>query len=374
MKPFSIDMVVSLLLSAWVVGPIVFIVWLAVLLPLRASLLRITKRYIEAHAKWFWADALIEALSPALLIAIVASGLALLDRVLPLSPRVDHVVGIALAAAVALAMVLFFDRLCRRLLERLTANVSTLQGVVELIQGGVRGLIIGVGLLIFLDSIGISITPVIASLGIGSLAVALALQDTLANLFAGVYMIADRPIQVGHFVRLEGGYEGYVSKVGWRSSQIQMLHNNVVVVPNSKLAGSIITNFSLPETELMVPVEIGVRYDSDLEKVERVTVDVARDVMRSIGGGVPGFDPYVRYHTFGESAINFTVFLRATHFEANHLIRHEFLKRLHAAYRAEEIIMPFPVRSIEVPREYFTELREILALRNASEAAAGGSP
>src|SRR5258707_5477187 len=179
-------------------------------------------------------------------------------------------------ATLILAIMIFADRICRGLVARLADGSPAVHGALGLLQGGVRGVIIGFGLLIFLDSIGISVTPLVASLGIGTLAVALALQDTLANLFAGIYMIADKPIAAGHFIKLEGGEQGYVTKVGWRSTHLRMLGDTVVVVPNVKLAGTVITNFSLPRDELAISVEAGVSYQSDLAQGERVTMEVAR--------------------------------------------------------------------------------------------------
>ena len=129
---------------------------------------------------------------------------------MPLPPRIERAAKSIVGATIVLALVVFADRICRHLIARLAQWSPTLQGEIGLIQGSVRGLIIGLGILIFLDSIGISITPIVASLGIGTLAVALALQDTLANLFAGIYMIAERPIQAGHFIELEGRQQGHV--------------------------------------------------------------------------------------------------------------------------------------------------------------------
>src|SRR3989442_14378506 len=131
------------------------------------------------------------------------------------------------AFSITLALVLFVDRVTRGVLDRLASESLVLRGARGLIQGSVRGLVIGLGLLIFLDSIGISITPILASLGVGSLAVALALQDTLANLFAGLYMIADKPIEPGHLVRLPGGEEGYVSRAGWPSPRTRVPNTSI---------------------------------------------------------------------------------------------------------------------------------------------------
>src|SRR5262249_50985253 len=160
-------------------------------------------------------------------------------RMLPLDPRWDHAFDVMLAAAIAFAIVLFVDKLTRGLLDRMAEKRPFLQGARGLVQGTVRGIIIGIGFLIFLDSIGISIAPILPPLGVGTLAVALALQDTLANLFAGFHLIADKPIETGQFIRLQSGEEGNVARVGWRSTWITTPQNTTVVVPNAKLAGSV---------------------------------------------------------------------------------------------------------------------------------------
>jgi small-conductance mechanosensitive channel len=206
--------------------------------------------------------------------------------------------------------------------------LKNIQGPVELVTK--IGLAVIGGMLI-LDNLGVSLTPLLTTLGIGSLAVAIALQDTLANVFAGVHIKADRPIEEGQFIRLESGEEGTVERIGWRSTRVKMLPNKTAVVPNSKLVQSTITNYDLPDPELAVLVPVGVHYDSDLRKVERVTCKVAKEVMQTVPGGVPSFDPFIRYHTF---------------FVDGYLIKHEFVKRLHERYREERIVIPFPIRTV----------------------------
>ena len=204
------------------------------------------------------------------------------------------------------------------------------------------------GGLILLPTLGLSITPIITALGVGGLAVALALQDTLANLFAGIHILVTRQIRPGDFVRLESGEEGYVQDITWRNTSIRQLPNNLTIVPNAKLAGAVITNYSMPDPELAVLVEVAVAYDSDLAQVERVTVDVARAVLREVPGGVPEFEPFIRFNAFGESGIRGTVILRGREVVDQHLLRHEFIKRLHARYRAEGIEIPLPQRTVHV--------------------------
>lgn len=211
-----------------------------------------------------------------------------------------------------------------------------------------RILIFLIGVLIILNSFGISITPILTALGVGGLAVALALQDTLSNLFAGLHVILTRQIKPGDYVKLESGEEGYVVDITWRNTTIRELSNNYIIIPNLKLANSIVKNYFMPDRELAVLVQVGVSYDSDLEKVERVTTEVAKEVMREVSGGIPEFEPFIRYHTFGDFSINFSVIMRAKEFVDQYLIKHEFIKRLHKRYKEEGITIPYPIRTIYI--------------------------
>ncbi len=208
-------------------------------------------------------------------------------------------------------------------------------------------LVFGIGFLVLLDSFGISITPIMASLGIGSLAVALALQPTLENFFSGVQIVVDKPITVGQFVQLDSGEEGYVEKIGWRSTWVRMLANNVVVIPNKILVNSKLLNYDYPGKELAVRLQVGVHYDSDLDHVEEVTIDVAKKTLLEVQGGVHGFSPFIRYHTFDSSSINFTVILRGKEFIDSYLLKHEFIKRLHRRYKEENINIPYPLVTLD---------------------------
>jgi small-conductance mechanosensitive channel len=347
-------------ISPWIVGPIVFLLWMLVLFRLKQWILGRIRGYLMGRTNWLWVESLIEALSPALSITILAIGVVLLQAVLPLGARADRALGMVVAGLAILALIIFSDRLCRRFLIRLTRS-HALQGELGLFQGVVRGVIVALGVLAFLNTVGISITPIIASLGIGTVAVALALQETLANLFAGIYMIVEKPIESGHFIKLESGEQGYVTRVGWRSTQIQMLGDTVVVIPNSKLAGSVITNMSLPKEELAVTIEVGVDYGCNLDRVETVTLEVARDVMACVPGTIPGFEPRMRFHSFGDSSVNFTAWLGAKDYVSGMALKHEFIKRLHSRYGREGIGIPFPIRTIDLPETTVAKLRQIIA-------------
>ncbi|NJN65339.1 MAG: mechanosensitive ion channel family protein [Chloroflexaceae bacterium] len=203
-----------------------------------------------------------------------------------------------------------------------------------------------IGFLIILGLFNIEITPFLAAVGVSSLAVSLALQETLSNLFSGIQIILSRNIKPGDYVRLGSGEEGFVIDINWRTTTIQQLANNMVIVPNSMLTTAIVTNYNEPQKEMGILVQIGVGYESDLEHVERVTVEVAREVLQEVEGGVPEIEPFIRYHTFGEYSINFATILRGKEFVSQFLLKHEFVKRLHRRYQQEGIVIPFPIRTI----------------------------
>jgi len=209
-----------------------------------------------------------------------------------------------------------------------------------LIANLVRLTVLVLGLLVLLQTMGISITPLITALGVGGLAVALALQDTFANLFAGMHVLLSKQVRTGDYLRLESGQEGYVEDVTWHYTSIRQLRGSVIVVPNAKLASAVTTNFYRPDRFILIPVGAAVAYREDLGRVEEVAVDVGREVMRDVEGGVPGHDPLVRFHTFGDHGIKFDVILKAEEFASQFLVKHEFMKRLHERFREEGIEMP----------------------------------
>lgn len=202
------------------------------------------------------------------------------------------------------------------------------------------------GALIALQSVGVSITPVLTALGVGGLAVALALQTTLSNLFAGLQILASNQVRPGDYIKLNSGEEGYVVDITWRNTAIKALQNNMIIIPNGKLAEAIITNYSLTDKELAVLVQVGVSYSSDLNRVEAVTIETAREVMKEVAGGIPEFEPFIRFDSFADSSINFTIILRGKEFADQYLIKHELIKQLQHRYREEDIEIPFPIRTV----------------------------
>ena len=146
-------------LSPWVVGPVIALLWLVILLPIKKTALARTHHYLARRTRWVRVDSLIDALSPTLTLIVLAGAVALLDWTLPLNAQGTHVLYIVLVATVVLALMVFADLISRGLLARMAVRSPALQGELGLFQGIMRGVVIGLALMVFLDSVGISITP-----------------------------------------------------------------------------------------------------------------------------------------------------------------------------------------------------------------------
>jgi small-conductance mechanosensitive channel len=264
----------------------------------------------------------------------------------PLTPEWHRLVGQSLFVLGAASVTFTAAAVASHAVEAYGAIIAPGVPVNSLTRNVAWGVMAVLGLLVILNELGVSITPMLTALGVGGLAVALALQEPLGNFFAGLFLTLAGQVRVGDYVKLDSGQEGYVVDFSWRSTRLRMLANNLVVVPNAKLSQAVVVNHHLPSRDLAVLVEVGVDYDSDLGHVERVVQEVGQEVMAEVAGGVPGFEPFIRYHTFGESSIDFTVILRAQEFVDQYLVKHEFVKRLHARFGREGIVIPFPIRTM----------------------------
>lgn len=274
-------------------------------------------------------------------------GMYVAARVSPLPRTAGEVMRSVLLVLLILSIAWTIGKAAGALIAHHTRTIGASTSV-QLISTLTQGVVLLLGLLVALNSLGVSIAPLLTALGVGGLAVGLALQDTLANLFAGIHILVSRQIRPGDFVRLDSGEEGYVQDVTWRYTTIRQLPNNLVVVPNAKLASAIVHNFYLPDPEQAVLVPVGVSYASDLAQVETVTIAVAKEVLAEVQGGVTTFEPFIRYNAFSDSSINFNVIMRGREFADQHLIRHEFIKRLHRRFAAERIEIPFPQRTVHL--------------------------
>ena len=295
---------------------------------------------------------LVEALHGPLLILLLLIGGRVALGAMELTAKVERFATVGVSLATALVLIYASVKIYHGLLLEYGQRYEPIKPSLGILNLLGKALIILIGLLITLDSLSISISPLLTTLGIGGLAVALAFKDTLANFFAGLYILADRPIQVGDYIKLEGGPEGYVEEVGWRSTRIRTLPNNIVVIPNSKVSESIITNYFLPERRMSLMLNIAVSYSSNSRRVEEILMEEATRAASEIEGLLAEPAPMVRFIPgFGESALNFTLICQVREFVDQYYVQHELRHRIFERFRKEGIEIPFPQRTVHLRKE-----------------------
>jgi small-conductance mechanosensitive channel len=216
----------------------------------------------------------------------------------------------------------------------------------KLINKAISIIIFIIAIAVILGYFEIDITPLIAGVGLGALAIGLALQSTLSNFFAGMHLLSDRPIKIGNFIELDKDTSGFVEDIGWRSTRIRTMVDNLLIIPNAKLADSNITNYSMPKQDLNIWVPCGVAYESDLKKVEKVTIEVAKNIQKNTPGAVKDYEPLFRFREFGDSNINFIAILRAKEPMSRFVVRNEFIKALKERFDKEKIEISWPIRKV----------------------------
>ncbi|MFN7937080.1 MAG: mechanosensitive ion channel family protein [Bryobacteraceae bacterium] len=248
-----------------------------------------------------------------------------------------------------ISLTMVMSRLAGEVVRAYGSRVEGAQPVTSLTQNLVRMFVVSIGALLMMQQLGVSITPILTALGVGGLAVALALQDTLSNLFAGFYITLAGQIRVGDYIKLNSGEEGYVTDISWRATLIRMLSNNMILVPNAKLAQAIVTNYSLPNGRMSMSVVVPVAYENDIEHVERVLLEEAVAATKEVPGMLSEPGPAVRFSPgFGDSSLQFTVGCHVAGFVDQFLVQHELRKRVFKRLHKEGIQIPFTVRNVVI--------------------------
>ena len=210
----------------------------------------------------------------------------------------------------------------------------------------VRIAIYVIGVLIILDALSISIAPMITALGVGGLAVSLALKDTLSDVFAGLHILLSKKVQVGDFIQIESGDMGYVQNISWRNTTVMERTNNIIHIPNTRLSSAIIKNFDSGDPSFSVKIPVGVGYSSDLDEVEKVTKQVIEEIQSSMEETNNDYEPTMRFQNFGESSVNLMVYFRGNRYGDQNPIIHQFIKLVHKRYSEVGIEIPFPMRTV----------------------------
>jgi small-conductance mechanosensitive channel len=337
----------------WAFSGCVVLVFIALAF-LSRFLMEILLKLVAHRTKTNLDDMIIQALKGPIFVALIVGGLWVgLHNNPQLVEQSELIQKIAVAlfiiiAAVAVVRLLnaFLTWYAHDIAPRTKTNLD--DKLLPLVRRVGQVIIYAVALLILLDQLGINISPLLAGLGIGGLAVALALQPTLSNFLAGTYVVSDAVIHIGDYVKLDNGPEGFVEDIGWRVTKIRHWQGNLIVIPNSKVSDAIVTDFEQPDKSVVFALDCGVSYESDLEKVEKVVLEVANDLIKKLPEGHKDFTPAMRFNQFGDSNINFTISMRANDRAGQFLVRHELIKALHTRFNREGIEIQYPVRKVQI--------------------------
>ena len=338
-----------------------------------ALLRRIVHHYTRATQTQL-DDNLVAAVRMPLILLIVVEGLFFGLRMLSyLDDRRDLIDGVWVALSLLLAIVTA-QRLISTLLTWYGATVAQRTGTdwdqksLPMIRRVLNVAIAAGGGLVILDQVGISISPMLAGLGIGGFALALALQPMLANVFASSYMLSDGSIRVGDFIDIAGGPSGWVEDIGFRATRIRTFDNNIIIIPNNALAESTVTNFDAAGAPVDAAIACGVAYEEDLERVEAICLEVLHEIIRDIDEAVDGADPVFRYQRFGDSNIDFLLKVRAQTRRHVGMVTHHMVKRVHARLNAEGITINYPARRLFLAAEDTDGLERLVG----DDGVAGG--
>lgn len=319
-----------------------------VLLLLRSALMRYFRAWAASHER---GSRVYEAVrqplaAPSVYWCVAAAlylGMAVSDLPAKYVSYGETIIHVILVFSVSIAAANVVERSFSAQVRKLDIPVSS----TGLVGGVLKGAVIVLGVLIILDILGISIAPLITALGVGGLAVALALQDTLANLFAGFHLLIEKSIRVGDFVKLESGNEGYVDDITWRTSRIKTLSNNTVMIPNKKLAQSEVVNYSLPRPEMSISVLLRASYGADYNAVEKVLMEEARKAVEELPGLVKDQAPSVAFNP-AESWMEVSLNLTVKRFVDQYAVQNEVRKRVFRRFGREGIEVPFTTRIVYV--------------------------
>lgn len=273
----------------------------------------------------------------------VAGAIALILPMIDLPNSINTLVEKILIVVALSAGTLLASRLAVSTIQIYSVKSESTVSLSSLFEYLTKVIIFSTGFLIIIQSIGVEITALITAFGVGSLSIGLAFQNTLSNLISGVNIILARKIRVGDYIRIRQGEEGYVIDVELRYTVVKDIYNNITVIPNSQVVNGSFKNYSLEDTSMLLPIEIAISYDSDLEKVEQTTLAVAKNVLETIKGGNKEYEPFMRYQKFDHFAIKFTIYLKINEYFDRLIITHEFMKKLYQTYQQENIKIAYPI-------------------------------
>jgi small-conductance mechanosensitive channel len=331
---------------ALLMPPAVLIITLAAGRLLKGIVFKILREWV-ARSRSHVATIIMRALDGPFMIWVLILGLHLATQSSQLPHRWLSRLAQILLVLWIVSLAIMLSRLLGSIIRFYGSDIPGAFAVTTLTQNLAQIAVAILALLVLLNLLGIPIAPILTALGVGGIAVALALQDTLSNLFAGFYIAVARQVRLNDYIKLNTGEEGYVTDITWRSTIIRTLGNNLIIIPNSKLAQAVVTNYYMPEKRMSAQVQVSVSLDSDIELVERVLLEEAVSAAGEIPGMLAEPAPSVSFDPgFGDFSLGFTVGCQVQEFADQFRVRNELRKRILRRFRREKIEMPFPTRTL----------------------------
>jgi small-conductance mechanosensitive channel len=334
---------ISLLISLAIVGATLGIGWLV-----RKILFRIIRRWTKesnSHLEVI----LVDSFRTPLLIWFLILGVDLAIRWSAVPTRTADRIEVGLTVLWIISFTLMLSEFSGNCVRFYGSRFAGELPVTSLSKNLAQIFVVLIGALSILHFLNISVTPLLTALGVGGLAVALALQDTLSNLFGGFYITVAGQIRLGDYVHLNTGEEGFITDISWRSTTLRGGSNNLIIIPNSTMSKANITNYNLPEKRMVVSVAVIADYSCDPDHVEAVLLDIVKEAASEVPGILTHPEPSVSLAPgFGESGLQFSLACNVTEFSQQGNVQHELRKRILKRFRAEKIAIPFPTRTVYI--------------------------
>ena len=320
-------------------------------------LIRWIGRNITTRTRTELDDAIIHAIEKPIFYAVVLIGLYIAAHRLALTPEIKGstlkildsvlftlaiIVGASILWRISNAFIHWYTHtVAVRTATRFDDEFAPLIGRI------VKALIFFIAAIVILDYFGINVNSLVVSLGVGSLAIALAAKDTLANMIAGVVIMVDRPFRIGDRVLLSSGEKGDIYDIGLRSTKILTFDNTLIVVPNALIVNEKLMNLTYPDPRIRVQVDVGVAYGTDLQKAKKIMVNCCREHPEVLDEP----EPQCWFIDFADSSLNLSVRCRVANFGQQWRVGEEIRMKINKRFEEEGIEIPFPQRVVYLKSE-----------------------
>lgn len=333
----------------WLVFLLIFLVFSLVGIILVKLFLRILKG-LSKKTRTELDDLITKAIKTPLNLAAVIIAAFVSIRLIKLPPNYLKVVEGTLFVLTVLLAAIAINNVFKAILQWVqdtSEKKEFLRRFLPLLDIGEKIFVWTAALMIVLKRFNYDISSLIVSMGVGSLAIGLAAQDTLSNMFGGLMLLFDQPFRVGDRIKLESGEFGDVLEIGLRSTKIKTVENYVLVVPNSQLVKSKVLNYYMPDGRSIGKISIGVSYDSDPEKVKEILIKSALEVEEVMKEPAPS----AFFTGFGNFALEFLLVFSVDDPKKVFSTKDKVNKRILDNFKKEGIEIPYPIQTLYLRRD-----------------------